>query len=104
MVSADLLNRSLWIHLAPQGDIHQRRSPVGSPKHEYLPQHQEQMEAELHGMNSSAANSKSVSLNGPYGVGNKVLSIGTTWPCGRTPSTPASPRARPSPCRRPDRR
>ena len=49
-VSPDLLNRSLWIHLAPQGDIHQRRSPVGNPKHEYLPQHLVQMEAELHGL------------------------------------------------------
>jgi hypothetical protein len=49
-VSPDLLNRCLWIHLAPQGDIHQRRSPIGNPKHEYLPQHQRQMEAELHGL------------------------------------------------------
>jgi len=49
-VSPDLLNRSLWIHLAPQGDIHQRRSPIGNPKHEYLPQHQEQMQNELHGL------------------------------------------------------
>jgi hypothetical protein len=36
--------------LAPQGDIHQRRSPIGNPKHEYLPEHREQMEAELHGL------------------------------------------------------
>ena len=33
-----------------QGDIHTRVSPIGNPKHEYLPQHQQQMEAELHGM------------------------------------------------------
>lgn len=49
-VSPDLLNRSLWIHLAPEGDIHQRRSPIGNPKHEYLPQHQPEMAAELHGL------------------------------------------------------
>lgn len=49
-VSLDLLNRSLWIHLAPKGDIHQRKSPIGDPKLEYLPQHQQQMEAELHGL------------------------------------------------------
>jgi hypothetical protein len=49
-VSPDLLNRSLWVHLAPQGDIHERRSPIGNPKHEYLPRHQGQMEAELHGL------------------------------------------------------
>jgi hypothetical protein len=49
-VSADLLNRCLWIHLAPEGDVHQRRSPIGNPKHEYLPAHQGQMEAELHGL------------------------------------------------------
>jgi hypothetical protein len=47
--SPDFVNRSLWVHLAPQGDIHQRRSPIGNPKHEYLSRHREQMEAELHG-------------------------------------------------------
>ena len=49
-VSPDLLNRSLWIHLAPQGDLHQRKSPIGNPKHEFLPQYQQQMQAELHGL------------------------------------------------------
>lgn len=49
-LSPDLTNRSLWIHLAPQGDIHERHSSIGNPKHEYLPQHQQQMEAELHGL------------------------------------------------------
>ena len=49
-VSPDLLNRCIWIHLTPKGDIHERRSPIGNPKHDYLPQHQQQMEADLHGM------------------------------------------------------
>ena len=32
-VSPDLLNRSVWIHLAPDGDIHERRTrQLGTPR------------------------------------------------------------------------
>jgi hypothetical protein len=49
-LSSDLMNRSLPIHLAPRGDVTRRHSPIGNPKHDYLPRHREQIEAELHGM------------------------------------------------------
>jgi hypothetical protein len=49
-LSTDLLNRSLPIHLAPTGDIHDRRSPIGNPKLEFLPRNRGLIEAELHGM------------------------------------------------------
>lgn len=49
-LSPDLLNRSLPIHLAPQGDVHERVSPIGNPKLEFLPAHRAEIEAELHGM------------------------------------------------------
>jgi hypothetical protein len=49
-LSPDLLNRSLPIHLAPKGNIHDRVSPIGNPKLEFLPSHRDQIVAELRGM------------------------------------------------------
>jgi hypothetical protein len=49
-VNEDLLNRSLPIHLAPKGDVNNRRSDIGNPRLEYLPRHKEDIAAELRGM------------------------------------------------------
>jgi hypothetical protein len=49
-LSPDLMNRALPIHLAPKGDVQDRRMPIGNPKLEFLPQNQERIEAELRGM------------------------------------------------------
>jgi hypothetical protein len=49
-LSPDLMNRALSIHLAPKGDVQDRRTPIGNPKLEFLPQNQERIEAELRGM------------------------------------------------------
>jgi len=49
-VSQDLLNRALPIHLAPRGSIYDRKSPIGNPKLEYLPENRHRIEAELRGM------------------------------------------------------
>ena len=49
-VSPDLLNRSLPIHLEPRGSVHDRQSPIGNPKLEFLPQNRQRIEAELRGM------------------------------------------------------
>lgn len=49
-LSADLMNRCLPVHLAPNGDVHERPTPIGNPKLDFLPQHGERMEAELRGM------------------------------------------------------
>jgi hypothetical protein len=49
-VSEDLLNRSLPIHLAPLGDVADRESPIGNPKHEFLPANREKITSELLGM------------------------------------------------------
>ena len=49
-LSPDLLNRSLPIHLAPKGDIQDRKSKIGNPRLEFLPQNRERIEAEFHGM------------------------------------------------------
>lgn len=49
-LSEDLHNRSLPIHLAPVGDVASRKSPIGNPKLEFLPAHQDRIEAELRGM------------------------------------------------------
>lgn len=49
-LSPDLLNRSLPIRLAPKGDVHDRKSPIGDPKLEFLPMNRDQIEAELRGM------------------------------------------------------
>lgn len=50
MLSPDLMNRSLSIHLAPRGDVHERDTPIGNPKLEFLPQNRDRIEAELRGM------------------------------------------------------
>ncbi|GAB4138405.1 MAG: hypothetical protein Tsb009_06610 [Planctomycetaceae bacterium] len=49
-LSPDLMNRSLPIHLAPNGDVHDRPTPIGNPKLEFLPKNRERIEAELRGM------------------------------------------------------
>jgi len=54
-LSIDLLNRSLPIRLAPTGDLDERIAKAktalgGDVKHEWLPAHREQIEAELWGM------------------------------------------------------
>lgn len=49
-VSIDMLNRALSVHLAPHGSLQDQESPIGNPKYEFLPKHQEQIEAELMGM------------------------------------------------------
>ena len=49
-VSEDILNRSLPIHLNPVGHVAERVSPIGNPKLEFLPKHQDIIAAELRGM------------------------------------------------------
>lgn len=49
-VSEDLMNRSLPIHLDPVGHVAERRSPIGNPKLEFLPENREKIAAELRGM------------------------------------------------------
>jgi hypothetical protein len=49
-LSPDLMNRALSIHLAPKGDVQNRRTPIGNLKLEFLPQNQDRIEAELRGM------------------------------------------------------
>lgn len=49
-LSPDLMNRALPIHLSPKGNVHDRRSPIGNPKLEFLPQYRDRIEAELRGM------------------------------------------------------
>ena len=51
-LSIDLLNRSLPIRLTPTGDLIERikRSPIGDPKHDFLPKYRDQIEAEKWGM------------------------------------------------------
>ncbi len=49
-LSEDLHNRSLPIHLSPRGSIHDRKSSIGNPKLEFLPQNRDRIEAELRGM------------------------------------------------------
>lgn len=49
-LSPDLLVRGLLIHLAPKGNIHERETPIGNPKLDFLPKHQDRIEAELRGM------------------------------------------------------
>jgi hypothetical protein len=50
MVSEDILNRSLPIHLDPVGHVSERDSPIGNPRYEFLPQNREGIAAELRGM------------------------------------------------------
>ena len=49
-LSPDLLNRALPIHLAPRGNVHEQDTSIGNPKLDFLPAHQDQIEAELRGM------------------------------------------------------
>ena len=49
-LSPDLMNRALPIHLTPKGDVHDRVSPIGNPKLEFLPQQRDRIEGELRGM------------------------------------------------------
>lgn len=50
VLSEDLLNRGLSIHLEPKGSITDRQSPIGNPKYQYLPRYREEIAAEVHGM------------------------------------------------------
>jgi hypothetical protein len=49
-VSEDILNRSLPIHLAPNGSVEDRQCAIGNPKLEYLPAYEHQIAAEFLGM------------------------------------------------------
>jgi hypothetical protein len=49
-VSEDIMNRALPIHLSPVGNVADRQSAIGNPKHEFLPAHREQIAAQLRGM------------------------------------------------------
>lgn len=49
-LSEDLMNRALPCHLSPAGNVADRQSPIGNPKLEFLPNHQEAIAAELYGM------------------------------------------------------
>ncbi len=48
--SPDLTNRSLPIDLEQIGDIADRKSAIGDPRHEFLPAHRKKIESELCGM------------------------------------------------------
>ena len=50
MVSEDIMNRSLTIHLHPKGDVEIRHADIGNPKYEFLPANREKIGAELRGM------------------------------------------------------
>lgn len=50
VLSPDMLNRALTIHLAPRGNVHDRLSPIGNPKLEFLPAYCDRIQAELRGM------------------------------------------------------
>jgi hypothetical protein len=49
-VSEDIMNRSLPIHLRPEGDLAERTSLIGNPKLEYLPENRERIAEELRGL------------------------------------------------------
>jgi len=49
-VSEDIMNRSLPIHLDPLGDVASRNPDIGNPRHEYLPNNEKRIAAELRGM------------------------------------------------------
>jgi len=49
-LSPDLMNRALSIHLSPRGDVQERRSDIGNPKLQFLPQNRDRIDAELRGM------------------------------------------------------
>jgi len=48
--STDLANRGCPVHLEQHGDINGRESPIGDPRHEFLPAHRNEILAELCGM------------------------------------------------------
>lgn len=50
VLSEDLLNRGLSIHLEPNGSITDRQSSIGNPRFHYLPLYREEIAAEVHGM------------------------------------------------------
>jgi hypothetical protein len=50
MVSQDLMNRALPIHLHPVGNVADRELPIGNPKLDYLPKSREDIDAEHRGM------------------------------------------------------
>ena len=45
-----ILNRSLPVHLAPHGDVHDRDTAIGNPKLEFLPKNRDRIEAEFRGL------------------------------------------------------
>jgi len=49
-VSTDLLNRALPIHLHLEGDVAERIEKFGNLRHEFLPAHRDQIQAELLGL------------------------------------------------------
>ena len=49
-LSPDLMNRGFSIHLAPKGNVHEKDTPIGNPKLDFLPKYRDQIEAELRGM------------------------------------------------------
>jgi len=49
-VSEDILNRCLPVHMTPNGNVQDRQSPIGNPKHEYLPANRDQISAEIRGL------------------------------------------------------
>jgi len=50
VLSEDLLNRGLPIHLKPNGSITDRRSDIGSPRQQYLPRYRDEIAVEAYGM------------------------------------------------------
>jgi hypothetical protein len=48
--SIDLANRGLPIHLDLVGDVHNRPTPIGDPRADFLPAHRDEIEAELCGL------------------------------------------------------
>lgn len=55
MLSIDLMNRSLPIHLAPTSDVHEKQTAIGNPKLEFLPKFGHQIEAEYDPLRESLA-------------------------------------------------
>ena len=49
-LSPDLMNRALPIRLEWIGDVATRESPIGNPRHEFLPAQRSRIDAELRGM------------------------------------------------------
>ena len=50
MFSEDMMNRGLLTNIESFGDVASRKSPIGNPKHEFLPENEAQIDAELRGM------------------------------------------------------